>query len=159
MLEMAPRTPTPFVREPRLLLERAQRAFEQGRLKETVDLLEQVLTLDHDSTAIRTMLGIAYARLRQVDQAFEHLERGVALDPEAFGPRCALGELYLRLAIPEEARTHLDRALALASTPAERSYISGLLREERSRNRKRAYRPSFRKPFWSWRRKDKEGQE
>src|SRR5262245_42370075 len=128
MLDMAPRTPTPFIRDPRQLLERAQRAFEQSRLKEVIDLLEQVLTLGNDSAAIRTMLGIAYARTREVERAFEHLEHAVMLEPDAFGPRCALGELYLRLAIPEQARDHLDRALACASTATERAYIAALLR-------------------------------
>jgi len=157
MVESVARTPTPFIRDARQALERAQRAFEQGRLKETIDLLEQVLTMGTDGPAIRTMLGMAYARMRQVDRALEHLERGVELAPEAFGPRCALGELYLRLAIPEKARPLLERAMACATTPEERAYINALLREERARNQRRIYRPSFPKPFWPRRRAKKEG--
>jgi len=152
-VETVARTPTPFIRDPRQLLERAQRAFEQGRLKETIELLEQVLSLGTEDSAIRTMLGIACARTHQVDRALEHLERGVALAPDAFGPRCALGELYLRLAIPAQARAQLDRALACASTPAERAYIATLLRDERARDQRRIHRPSFPTPFWPRRRR------
>jgi tetratricopeptide (TPR) repeat protein len=140
-------------------LERAQSAFERGRLQETIELLEQVLAQGVDTAPVRTMLGIAYARTHQVDKAFEHLERGVELEPEAFGPRCALGELYLRLCVPDQGRAALARALECASTSAERTYIATLLRDERARDKQRMQRPSFRKPFWPSRRRRDEGGE
>jgi len=151
-----PRKPTAFLGDARQTLERAQREVERGHLKEAIELLERALTMDADSVQVRTMLGIAYARTHQVERAFEHLERAVALDPQAFGPRCALGELYLRLCVPEPAREHLDRALECAATAQERAYVQGLLREERLRDRRRIHRPSFRQPFWSARRPQKE---
>src|SRR5262249_30283245 len=105
-----------------------------------------------------TMLGISYARTRQVERAFEHLEQAVTLEPNAFGPACALGELYLRLAIPETARKHLDHALTCATTAEERAYIAALLRDERAREQRRIHRPSFPKPFWSRRKRNGEGE-
>jgi Tfp pilus assembly protein PilF len=144
--------PTPLVRDLPTALERAQRAFERGHLREAIDLLEHALTLDANHVVARTMLAVAYARTRCVEQAFEHLEAALARQPDAFAPRCALGELHLRLGVPEQARPQLARALEVASTPAERSYVQGLLKEDRARERRRAPRPSFRAPFWLLRR-------
>jgi len=141
-------SPTPLVRDLPTALERAQRAFERGHLRETIDLLEYAVRLDASHVGARTMLAVAYARTRRVEQALEHLEAALALEPGAFAPRCALGELYLRLGIPEQARPHLARALEAASNAAERSYVQGLLKEDRARERRRAPRPSFRTPFW-----------
>ena len=143
---------TPLVRDLPTALERAQRAFERGHVREAIDLLEQALMLDANHVGAHTMLAVAYARRRQVEQAFSHLETALALEPDAFAPRCALGELYLRLGIPEQAHPHLARALEVASTPTERSYVQGLLKEDRTRERRRAPRPSFRAPFWLLRR-------
>src|SRR5262249_21613473 len=95
-----PRKPVVLVGSPRQVLERAQREFECGHLPEAVGLLEQAISMKADGAQVRTMLGIAYARMRQVDRAFEHLERALVFDPDGFGPRCALGELYLRLCVP-----------------------------------------------------------
>ena len=132
-----------FVRDPQQALERAQREFERGHMKETIELLEQALILKADTAPVRTMLGIAYARTRKVDRALHHLEHAAEMAPESFAPRCALGELYARLGLPDKAREHLDHALELATTAAERSYVQGLLREERQRDRRRIYRPRF----------------
>ena len=145
-------TPTPLVRDLPAALERAQRAFERGHLREAIELLEQALTLDASHIPARTMLAVAYARTRDVERAFEHLEAALTLEPGAFAPRCALGELYLRLGIPEQARPHLARALEVASTPAERSYVQALLKDDRTRERRRAPRPSFGTRFWLLRR-------
>ena len=147
------RKPIPFPSEPRQLLDRAQREFECGHLQETIGLLEQVIAMDVDNPEIRTMLGISYARTRQVDRAFEHLEHAVAVDDAAFRPRCALGELYLRLCIPAKAHEHLDRALECATTAEERTYVQTLLREERARDQKRLQRPTFSTPFGRRRRR------
>jgi Tfp pilus assembly protein PilF len=149
--------PTPLVRDLPTALERAQRAFERGHLREAIDLLEHALTLDANHVGAHTMVAIAYVRTRQVEQAFAHLEAALALTPDAFAPRCALGELYLRLGIPDQARPHLARALEVAATPVERSYVQGLLKEDRARERKRAPRPSFRSPFWFLRRPPRKG--
>src|SRR5881409_1744967 len=80
MGEGVPRSPaSPFLRDAQQALEHAQRAFERGRLKEAIGLLEQALKMGAESAAVRTMLGIAYARTYQVDSALEQLERAVAL--------------------------------------------------------------------------------
>jgi len=143
-----------FIRDAQQALVHAQRAFERGRLKEAIGLLEQALTLGAESVPIRTMLGIAYARTYQVDRALEQFDRALALDPDAFEPRCALGELYMRLCIPDQAREHLDLALECASNAAERAYVHGLLKEERSREQRRIHRPNFRRPFWMLRHRE-----
>jgi len=140
--------PTPLLRDLPAALERAQRAFERGHLQEAIDLLEQVLMLDPDHVEARTMLAVAYARTRRVPQAFEHLEAALEHAPAAFAPRCALGELYLRLGIPDQARPHLARALEVASSPAERAYVQTLLKDDRTRERRRVPRPSFQARFW-----------
>ena|SRR2546425_7635693 len=147
-----PGGPTRSIRDRRQALEAGQRAFERGRMEEAIQLLEQAVALGADTAATHTMLGLAYARERQVERGFEHLERAVALDPEGFPSRCALGELYMRLCVPEKAREHLACALDCATTTEERAYVQSLLREERARDRRRIYRPSFRQPFWLLRR-------
>ncbi len=149
---------TPLVRDLPTALERAQRAFERGHLREAIDLLEQALMLDADHVPARTMLAIAYARTRRVEEAFEHLEAALARAPDAFAPRCALGELYFRLGIPEQARAHLALALEAASNAIERTYVQGLLKEDRAREKRRAPRPSFRQPIWLFRRRREGGE-
>jgi tetratricopeptide (TPR) repeat protein len=144
---VAPR-PTPLVRDAQAALERAQRDIERGRVAEAIELLEQAVDLDPKNLQGRLMLGVAYARTRQVEHGFEHLEAAVALDPDAFAPECALGELYLRLGIPDQARPHLSRALERASSAEERAYVQVLLKEDRARDKRRAPRPSFSRPFW-----------
>ena len=143
-----------FLHDTQHVLERAQSAFEHGRLKEAIELLEQAISMGADTAATRTMLGIACARVSQVDRALAHLERAVELAPDAFAPRCALGELHLRLCVVEQGQEHLAVALENASTPAERAYVAGLLREDRTRAKRRIYRPSFPRPFWSRRRRE-----
>jgi tetratricopeptide (TPR) repeat protein len=140
--------PASFIRDSRQAVEHAQREIDRGRLQEAIDLLQYAAGLDVDAAPVQTLLGVAYARGRQIERAFAHLERALALDPGGFAPRCALGELYLRLCMPEEGHVHLDLALAAASTPAERDYVHQLLREERTKDRRRVRRPSFRHPFW-----------
>ena len=133
----------------RSILDRAYREIGRGRLREAIEVLERSVEMGAGSTAVRTLLGIAYARTRQVERAFEHFDRAVAQDPEAFAPRCALGELYISLCIFDEARRHLERALACASDAEERSYAPKLLREGRMRERQRVHRPSFRQPAFA----------
>jgi len=158
--ECVTRSPAaPFIRDAQQALVHAQRAFERGRLKEAIGLLEQALTLGAESVSIRTMLGIAYARTYQIDRALEQLDRAVALDPESFEARCALGELYMRLCIPDRAHEYLDLALECASNAAERAYVQGLLKEERLREQRRIHRPNFRRPFWMLRRREEGNQE
>ena len=152
MVETVARTPTRLLRVPGQVLERAQSAFERGHLKEAIELLEEAIDMGADSAAVRTMAGIACARVSQVDRAFAHLERAVEMAPDAFAPRCALGELHLRLCAVERGRAHLAQALENASNAAERDYVAKLLREDRAREKRRIQRPSFFKPFWSRRR-------
>jgi Flp pilus assembly protein TadD len=140
--------PRALIRDTRRALEVAQRDFERGQLVEAIEVLERVVASGGGTVSVHTMLGIAYARTRRVEHAFDHLERAVALDPQAFVPRCALGELYLRLCIVEQGRTHLRHALALASTAEERRCVETLLREDREREKRRAPRPHFWKPFF-----------
>ena len=150
--------PTPLVRDLSAALERAQRAFERGHLREAIDLLEHALTIDEKHVEAHTMVAVAYARIRRVEPAVEHLEAALLLAPDAFAPRCALGELYLRLGIPDQGRRHLAAALEVASTSAERSYVQGLMKEDRTRDRRRVPRPSFRAPFWFLRRRAGKGE-
>jgi tetratricopeptide (TPR) repeat protein len=147
-----PRAPTAFVRDSRQALELAQRELERGRVREAIEVLERSLEAHGESAAVRTLLGVAYAKNREVDAAFAELEHAIALDPEAFTPRCALGELYLRLCIVEKGRAHLAEALEYATTREERAYVQQLLREDRARDRNRAYRPDFSKALWGRRR-------
>jgi Tfp pilus assembly protein PilF len=147
-----PRAPTEFIRDSRQALEPAQRELERGHVREAIDVLERSLETHDESAPVRTLLGVAYARNREVDRAFAELERAITLDPEAFTPRCALGELYLRLCIVDKGRAHLAEALECTTTREERAYVQQLLREDRARDRTRAYRPDFSRPLWGRRR-------
>jgi tetratricopeptide (TPR) repeat protein len=147
-----PRAPTEFIRDSRQALELAQRELERGHVREAIDVLERSLETHDESAPVRTLLGVAYARNREVDRAFAELERAITLDPEAFTPRCALGELYLRLCIVDKGRAHLAEALECTTTREERAYVQQLLREDRARDRTRAYRPDFSRPLWGRRR-------
>ncbi len=114
----------------------AERELTSGGTKLAIELLEQVVALDRQNTAARTILALAYARTRCLERAFKHLEEVLAIDPDGFSPRCALGELYLRLGVPEQARPHLDRALVHASNAADRARVLSLIRENCARARR-----------------------
>ena len=144
------RPPAEFIRDSRQALELAQRELERGRTQDAIDVLERVLDTREETAQVRTLLGVAYARVHQVDRAFEQLERAIGLEPEGFTARCALGELYLRLGIVQKGRDQLAQALEYAATREERAYVQQLLREDRARDRKRAQRPDFSKSGWGW---------
>ena len=78
-----------------------------------------------------------------------HAPQGRHVNSET--PR-GLGELYLRLCIVEKGRAQLAEALEYATTREERAYVQQLLREDRARDRSRAYRPDFSKGLWGRRR-------
>jgi Tfp pilus assembly protein PilF len=138
--------PNAFIRDAQTARERAARDLERGRVTEAIEMLEVALSFEPDDVETHTMLGIGYARSRQIERAFTHLERALDLEPRSFRARCALGELYMRLGIPERARPELERAQACATSATERAYVEALLIEERSRVRRHAPRPSFRQP-------------
>jgi len=128
--------------------DRAARELERGRSKEAIDLLEWAVGLDPNDADCRTLLGVVYARTRQIERAFLQLERAIELAPDAFAPRCALGELYVRLAMSEEGEEHLNAALRCASSAAERGYVRSLTKQARDGGRRPLSRGSFRQPTW-----------
>src|SRR5262249_20720436 len=139
------------LRDARSFLEQAEREFERGDVAEAVDLLERSVALDGVHARARTLLAVACARLRRLDEALEQLGVAIRLDPDRFAPRCVLGELYLWLGIPAQARPHLRRARQLASTAAERGYVDALLKQRRAREARRTARQDFRAPLWLFR--------
>ena len=105
--------PTPLIRDLRTALERAQRAFERGHMRETIDLLEHALTLDPDHVPARTMLGLAYARTRLssgrklIDLHLARRDRCVAEDcrllDDNVGHAVVMAELILSGELTKEA--------------------------------------------------------
>jgi len=124
-----PPEPTASVRDSRETLDRAERALARGRLRDGIEVLERYLSAGSDSAAVRTVLGLTYARTRRVERAIHHLERAVGLEPTAFEPRLALAEIYQRLGLVEDGRLHLKQAMTLATSAHERSQARRLLRQ------------------------------
>lgn len=133
----------------RLLL--AHRLFEQQRLKEAKQLLEEIVQAGPHDAYPHTLLGTVYLAEAKPDAALALFEAALALDARDVAARVYRGELRLAAGRIAEARVDLERAreLALKSDPfrerAERLLRSAALAAPRTTSAHPPSRSSHRK--------------
>lgn len=86
-----------------------KRAFEAEDWRGVIDNMAKVIERRpwHDNAL--SLMGFAYRKLGDYDQALAHYDRALELNPRNRGALEYLGEAYLELGRPEEAKEMLDR--------------------------------------------------
>lgn len=95
-------------------LEEAGRALEEGRLREAVEAVGEVLEARPGWPQAHLHAGVALARLGERDTALEHLEEATRLAGGDVEIECSAGELFAGLGEPARAEACFRRAAARA---------------------------------------------
>ncbi len=103
--------------------------FLQGRLKEALPLLEQVIDEQPDEFRACLLLALIAGEDGQLDVAQAHLLHALTIDGNSFVAHFVMGQLLARERRLDEAITHLKRALTLNPAP-EIHYLLGRVYEE-----------------------------
>lgn len=93
--------------------EKALRMLEEGRNEEGIELLEGVVEEAPLVTTAHLDLGIAYARVDELESARQSLERALELSPRHPAVHNELGIVYRKLGRFEDARQSYLGALAI----------------------------------------------
>lgn len=126
-------------------LAKGQAALARGQISEAIESLRHAIEADSGLIDAYLYLGIALAMDAQVYEAIDIFEAALALSPNDFMINFKLAELYFRLWVPEKGRKHLHTAMEASSTPQERQLLRTLMSQEADREKRRIYRPTFRK--------------
>jgi tetratricopeptide (TPR) repeat protein len=118
-----------------------------AELSEYIATLNRLCELHPHSSALRTVLGIAYAMNYDVYPSMDALEKACELDPSSFLAQLKYSELLFRLRILERAEQEAQRALSLAEEPWEYFTARRQLQEIRKLRRDGTQRPAWTKPL------------
>jgi Flp pilus assembly protein TadD len=92
-------------------------AFKQGEFGAAVTLLNRALKLEPRSAPVHNLLGAAYLRAHQFEDALHHLGEAIALQPDLADAHSNIGLLLFReLERFNEGANHLQIALSLKPT-------------------------------------------
>lgn len=100
-------------RKARKLVEKSDRAVENGDREGAIALLRQALEQAPDYLDARLRLGLQLAALDRAPEAIEQLQTVLRQDPKCRSALLTLGILNLRSGNPKAAQWYADRALAL----------------------------------------------
>ena len=110
--------------------------YEQGRLQDAIDQLNQGLQRSPESAVGNFFLGSAYFKLRDADKAEPLLRRACTLDPMHMAPaHLQLANLYLQRREYEAAKVQLEIYLQLnpsaPQAPAIKKTLTDLAKNSR----------------------------
>jgi Flp pilus assembly protein TadD len=131
-MNLARSTDAPLSRQPRELLEEADRLRQQGKLDRAESICYPLVRRHPGYVAALHTLGLVYLDKRDFERALDCLVRASMLDPANWMTLTALSLAYLRLGASEMAAQTLEKALAIR--PHDASIFSSLgeiHREER----------------------------
>jgi len=101
--------------EVRASYDAALQMLEQGRYESGINLLREVTDQAPDATAAHLALGMAYARIDELDEAEDSLHRALELNPQHPAAYNELGLVQRRKGEFAEARASYEAALGLFS--------------------------------------------
>jgi tetratricopeptide (TPR) repeat protein len=113
-----------------------------GRFDEGIAEMKRAQELDPLSMIINSVIGRAYARARQYDQAIEQLQKVVAMDQEFVPARDFLRWAYEDKGMFEEAATAYENWAVLSGD------VSREAAAQRASELRKAYRRSGAKGYW-----------
>ena len=88
-------------------------AYQRGRYREAVGLMEQALSCGAANPAIYTNCGLAYRALGELEQAARQIAWAIALDPEIADSHFNYALVLLDQGQPQQAAVHLEIAVEL----------------------------------------------
>ena len=103
-------------------------AYQRGRYREAVTLIEMSLAGGATTAAIHTNCGVAYRALGEFDQAARHFARAIALDPQFVNAHQNYALVLWDQGLPQQAAVHFEIALALRQDSPEANFYLGWIR-------------------------------
>ncbi len=87
--------------------------YQRGeRSHEILQSVQKASSLNPDSAAHHTLLGLIYLEEKDLTRAEATLRRALEIDPDRDGALAALGDVLMNMRRPEEARRLLEKAIA-----------------------------------------------
>ena len=103
-------------------------AYQRGRYREAVTLIEKALAGGARTAAIHTNCGVAYRALGEFDKAAWHLAWAVALDPEFANAHQNYALLLCDQGLAQQAAVHFEIVLTLRADSAATHFNLGQIR-------------------------------
>jgi Flp pilus assembly protein TadD len=97
----------------------ARQAIDARRYQEALRVLGAALARDYQNAETHNLLGFAYRKMGDLEQAFRHYHEALRLNPEHRGAHEYIGEAYLAAGNLAKAEEHLRRLEALCQSPCE----------------------------------------
>jgi Flp pilus assembly protein TadD len=97
----------------------ARQAIDARRYQEALRVLGAALARDDQNAETHNLLGFAYRKMGDLEQAFRHYHEALRLNPEHRGAHEYIGEAYLAAGNLAKAEEHLRRLEALCQSPCE----------------------------------------
>jgi len=97
----------------------ARQAIDARRYAEALRVLGEALARDTQNAETHNLLGFAYRKMGDLEQAFRHYQEALRLNPEHRGAHEYIGEAYLAVGNLAKAEEHLRRLEALCQSPCE----------------------------------------
>jgi Flp pilus assembly protein TadD len=97
----------------------ARAAIDARHYQEAVRVLGAALARDHQNAETHNLLGFAYRKMGDLEQAFRHYREALRLDPEHRGAHEYIGEAYLAAGDLTKAEEHLGRLEGLCRSCEE----------------------------------------
>jgi Flp pilus assembly protein TadD len=105
------KNPGPFINMGSLLL-------DQNRSEEAIPYLRQAIEISPRDSKPHELLGVAYSRLNQLENAQLELETAIELAPQSSNLHCMLGPVYRKQGLAQKARLAQNRCATLNGTHA-----------------------------------------
>jgi tetratricopeptide (TPR) repeat protein len=109
------------------ILERAQAAFNAGRIEEAVEKCREAIQLDPRSTHGYYLLGIVEARRGRQKEALRALLQAAKLEPSNVAVHLLLGKVYLQADDLVSAKREFQKSVDLGEASAAGEYGLGLV--------------------------------
>ena len=100
-------------------------AFQRGRYREAVTLMEMALAGGATNVAIYMNCGLAYRALGDLDKAARHIAWAIALDPESADAHFNYALVLLDQGQPQQAAVHLEIVVELRPESPKASALLG----------------------------------
>jgi tetratricopeptide (TPR) repeat protein len=103
-------------------------AYERGRFREAVTLIEMALAGGAITAPIHTNCGVAYRALGELDQAARHIASAIALDPSYVVAHVNYGLVLWEQGLAQQAAVHFETVLGMRQDWHTAHYYLGRIR-------------------------------
>jgi tetratricopeptide (TPR) repeat protein len=103
-------------------------AYQRGRYREAVTLIERALAGGAVTAPIHTNCGVAYRALGELEQAAQHIAQAIALDPWYADAHLNYALVLWDQGAPQDAAVHFEIALKLRQDAPKANFYLGRIR-------------------------------